>query len=47
MPLSLRIEKYPLYNYVYQKPSDIGKNAMDTNSMEESLSEKLNGSSSW
>jgi hypothetical protein len=29
MSLSLRIEKYPLYNYVYQKPSDMGKNKLD------------------
>jgi len=46
MPLSLRIEKYPLYKYVHPKPSDMGKNALDTNCMEGSPSEKLNGSPS-
>jgi len=46
MKLYSRNEKYLLYNYVYEKLSDMRKNALDTNSMEGSPSEKLNGSSS-
>jgi hypothetical protein len=43
MPLPLRNKKYPLYNYIYQKRSDMGKNTLDTNSMEGSSLKSLMG----